>query len=330
VISLRLEKEQLWMASPTAVTSLLPSAGSKGVNPFEACAQTADEKPVNGQLRMNVMGVPIEPFNLQEATSLVAGWARGKTATKLVTFTNVHMLTESHHHPQFHSQLCEMDLNCPDGMPLVWLAKASGRRISRVCGPEFFEEFFASTADQNLRHFFYGGNEGVAGKVAAELKLRYPTLQVAGFAAPPFRPLTEDEDAYMVDAINNSGADVVWVSLGCPKQESWMHEHRSKLKPCVVLAVGMAFDILVGNRQRAPEVLRNAGLEWLYRLMKEPRRLGSRYLKSNFTFLFLLARTSTGSLLYNRGRFTRAHRLQENGLSEQLRSGTSSVRHTSK
>jgi N-acetylglucosaminyldiphosphoundecaprenol N-acetyl-beta-D-mannosaminyltransferase len=311
------------MAAPSTASSLLSAASSKRLNPLTVCEPLADNQYSAGQRSMRLMGVPIEPFSLQEATSLVAGWARGKTATRLVTFTNVHMLTESHHHPKFRSQLCEMDLNCPDGMPLVWLAKASGRRISRVCGPEFFEEFFASTADQNLRHFFYGGNEGVAGKVAAELKLRHPALQLAGFATPPFRPLTEDEDARMVEAINDSGADVVWVSLGCPKQENWMHEHRSKLKPCVVLAVGMAFDILVGEKQRAPEILRNAGLEWLYRLMKEPRRLGSRYIKSNLTFLFLLARASTGTLHAGGERRTSARGFRGKTNSEPVSGGVS-------
>ena len=288
------------MASPSTAPSILPSSGPTLMHAITMHVPGVQEQSPTGKRSMHLMGVPIEPFNMQEATSLVANWARLKTSTKLVTFTNVHMLTESHHHPAFRSQLCEMDLNCPDGMPLVWLAKASGRRVSRVCGPEFFEEFFASTAGQNLRHFFYGGNEGVAGRVAAELSMRYPNLQVAGYDAPPFRSLTADEDARVVEMINNSGADVVWVSLGCPKQESWMHEHRSKLKPCVVLAVGMAFDILVGEKQRAPEVLRNVGLEWFYRLVKEPRRLGSRYIKSNATFLFLLARVVTGTLRSDR------------------------------
>ena len=237
---------------------------------------------------LNLLGVPIRTFTLEETTRLVAGWARLKSETRLVTFTNVHMLTEGHHNPSFRKQLREMDLNCPDGMPLVWLGKLAGRGMTRVCGPEFFEEFFASTADLQLRHFFYGGKPGVAEKVAAELQNRFPEMQVAGVAAPPFRQLTPEEDAAFVETINRSGADIVWVSLGCPKQEMWMYEHREKLNPCVLLAVGMAFDLLIGERQRAPEALRNSGFEWLYRLLKEPRRLGGRYLKSNATFLFLL------------------------------------------
>ena len=277
------------MASRLITPPVLRSASPALVELARVNSHTLEPTQLPGGTRtLNIFGVPVKSYDLRETTSLVASWASMKETTRLVSFTNVHMVTESHHRPAFRDQLCAMDLNCLDGMPLVWLAKLSARRVTRVCGPDFFEEFFAGTAGDGLRHFFYGGNEGVAEKVATELTRRYPALQVAGFATPPFRPLTEDEDASVVEMINNSGADVVWVSLGCPKQEAWMYEHRSKLKPCVLLAVGMAFDIIVGEKQRAPEMLRKAGLEWFYRLVKEPRRLGTRYIKSNLTFLLLL------------------------------------------
>ena len=275
-------------SSGTSTKSITPAHPSLLLE-LEASGQSRSlELNAANTVGLNLLGVPIKIYTLQEAISLVARWAREKAETRLVSFVNVHMLTEGFYHPPFHRQLCTMDLTFADGMPLVWLGKLSGKRISRVCGPEFFEEFFATTAGDGLRHFFYGGNEGVAERVAAEFTCRYPGLQVVGCATPPFRPLTQDEDSSAIATINASRADVVWVSLGCPKQEAWLAEHRDKLRPSVLIAVGMAFDIIAGDRKRAPEVLCRAGLEWLYRFTKEPGRLGLRYLKSNLTFLVLV------------------------------------------
>ena len=264
-------------ADPSALLEMQPGAPRGGL-----------DRNMKHPVGLKLLGVPIRIYSLQQATSLVARWAREKSETRLVSFVNVHMLTEGFYHPLFHRQLCSMDLTFPDGMPLVWLGKLSGKPISRVCGPEFFEEFFATTAGDGLRHFFYGGNVGVAQRVADEFARRYPGLQIAGCATPPFRPLTEEEDLSAMAMINDSRADIVWVSLGCPKQEAWLEEHRDKLRPSVLIAVGMAFDIIAGDQKRAPQVLCRIGLEWLYRFTKEPGRLGFRYLKSNLTFLILI------------------------------------------
>ena len=229
------------MATPATGSPIVPAAPPLLLTINTANTKRHDVPEWSGQPGcLDLLGVPVRIGNLEQTTSLVTDWAHQKTETRLVTFTNVHMLTESHYLPGFRSQLCQMDLNCMDGMPLVWLGRLAGKHVTRVCGPEFFEEFFASTTNDSLRHFFYGGKEGVAEKVAAEFTCRYPGLQVAGCAAPPFRSLTFEEDALTVKKINDSGADIVWVSLGCPKQEMWLHEHRSKLRPCVLLAVGQA------------------------------------------------------------------------------------------
>jgi N-acetylglucosaminyldiphosphoundecaprenol N-acetyl-beta-D-mannosaminyltransferase len=140
----------------------------------------------------------------------------------------------------------------------------------------------------NLRHFFYGGADGVAEKAAAELQKRYPQSLVAGVYTPPFRSLTEEENKEVVRIINAARPDVVWVCLGCPKQEIWIHEIRNKLDVPVLLAVGLAVDILAGTRKRAPRILRNLGLEWFYRLCHEPLRLWRRYLVTNSIFLYKL------------------------------------------
>lgn len=238
---------------------------------------------------VDVLGVPISVHTMQETIDLVAAWASARTTTRLVSFTNVHMLTESYRIPGFYGLLSDLDLNCPDGMPLVWLGRRLRRTMSRVSGPDFMEEFCATTSCKGFRHFFYGGKEGVAEKLVERLTNRYPALQVAGFYSPPFRTLTTDEDSTILRSINDSRADLVWVSLGCPKQETWMYEHRNKLDASVVLSVGMAFNVAAGLIRRAPATLRSVGLEWLYRMTQDPVRLTSRYIKSNSAFLYLLA-----------------------------------------
>jgi len=239
----------------------------------------------SSQRSFKVLGIPISSLNKAETIDQISTWARQRNATKLVTFTNVHMMTEGLRIPPFREIHAAMDMNCPDGMPLVWLGRTGKQRVTRVCGPEFMEAFFASGSHEGIRHFFYGGSDGVAQNVAHVLVDKYPELKIAGFYSPPFRPLTPEEDAEVVQQINESCADMVWVCLGCPKQEIWIHEHRDKLQVSIILAVGLAFDILAGSKKRAPAIFRDTGLEWLFRLMQEPARLTTRYLKSNAVFV---------------------------------------------
>jgi N-acetylglucosaminyldiphosphoundecaprenol N-acetyl-beta-D-mannosaminyltransferase len=235
-----------------------------------------------------ILGTPIAAITMDQAINLVSSWIVGSRKPRLVTFTNVHMLTEGHSRRDFLSILRETDLNCADGMPLVWVGKHRLEKVSQVCGPDFFEEFFATTATSNIKHFFYGGADGVAGKVVSELRARYSSIQIAGTYTPPFRTLTDEEDEAIVQQINDSGADMVWVCLGCPKQERWMYQHRNRLRASVILAVGQAFDVFAGVKQRAPAEFRTSGLEWLYRAFKDPKRLIGRYLVSNTMFLLLM------------------------------------------
>lgn len=232
--------------------------------------------------------VRISIRSFAESINQVLEWASDKARTRLVTFTNVHMLTEGYRSVSFHTIHRQMDLNCPDGMPLVWLGRLRGKQVARVCGPDFMLAFFANTFHNDLRHYFYGGKEGVSERLIAKLKIQNPSIQVAGCFVPPFRAISSEEDTAIVNRINESGADIVWVSLGCPKQEIWIHEHRDKLDAPVLIAVGLAFDIIAGDKMRAPKFLRDVGLEWFYRLLQEPQRLGSRYLKSNSLFLYML------------------------------------------
>jgi N-acetylglucosaminyldiphosphoundecaprenol N-acetyl-beta-D-mannosaminyltransferase len=168
----------------------------------------------------------------------------------------------------------------------VWASKWAGvKHAERVCGHDFMLQFCARAETEGWKSFLYGGNDGVAERVADSLRAKFPNLQIAGTYSPPFRPLTPDEDAAVIDVIDGSGADIVWVGLSTPKQELWMQDHVGRLAAPALLGVGAAFDFLVGDVRRAPAWLHNTGFEWVHRVISEPRRLGSRYLRNNPAFV---------------------------------------------
>ena len=238
-----------------------------------------------------VLDVPIARVTMDEAIAQVNEWAVEATTARLVTFTNVHMVVEARMRPRFGAMLRRTDLNLSDGMPIFVLgALQFGRQVSKVSGPEFMPRFCEQSVALGHRHYLYGGGEGVAEDTGKALQARYPGLQIAGHYSPPYGPMSESLTRHVIDEINASGADILWVCLGCPKQEQWMSDNKYMLKPKVVLAVGQAFDILSGRKKRAPSLVSSCGLEWLYRLVKEPRRLAKRYVFTNCIFLYLLLR----------------------------------------
>jgi len=207
----------------------------------------------------------------------------------------MHGVMEAQHDANFAAVLKAASLVVPDGMPLVWIGRRQGFPMARrVYGPELIEAFCAQTRDRGYRHFFYGGAPGVAKDLAERFRARFPGLQVAGTFCPPFRALTADEDAKVVDLILRSRSDVVWVGLSTPKQERWMFEHRNKLEVPVLIGVGAAFDFHTGRTLQAPGWMREHGFEWLFRLCTEPRRLWRRYLVYGSEFVWLLMLESLG------------------------------------
>lgn len=238
-----------------------------------------------------VLDVPIVVSSMREVITQVNDWARHSDRARTVTFTNVHMVVEAALRPAFKDVLNDMDLNCPDGTPIFWLARRKhGHKASKISGPEFMPRFCEQSVALGLRHFLYGGGPGVAEDASATLAEKYPGIKIVGSYCPPFHKLNDEEQAEVAATINASGADVVWVCLGCPKQELWMNEMRDRLDAGVLLAVGQAFDILAGRTRRAPEFMSQNGIEWLYRLAKNPRRLWKRYLVTNLLFLLFLTR----------------------------------------
>jgi len=165
-------------------------------------------------------------------------------------------------------------MTTPDGMPLVWLSRLHGyHHVDRVYGPDLMLALCERSVKRGYRHFFYGGAEGVPEHLAARLQSRFPGLIVAGTYSPPFRPLRPEEDEQIVQLINETSPDIVWVGLGSPKQERWMAEHIDRLTAPVLIGVGAAFDFHTGRKPQAPRWMQRSGLEWLFRLLTEPRRL---------------------------------------------------------
>ncbi|MGB7437274.1 MAG: WecB/TagA/CpsF family glycosyltransferase [Candidatus Acidiferrum sp.] len=236
-----------------------------------------------------VLGVPIAALQNPDVIAQMEKWIARRERTRYICVANVHVIMEARHDPSFREVLQSADLCIPDGMPLVWIGRSRGHALRKpVCGPDLLIDFCRKTEEAGYAHFFLGGRPGVANKLANKLQCRFPSMRVVGICSPPFRKLTQQEDYEIVERINRAAPDVLWVGLGCPKQERWMREHRDNLRVPVVVGVGQAFDIHSGETARAPLWMRERGLEWLFRLCQEPRRLWRRYLIYNTKFIYAL------------------------------------------
>jgi N-acetylglucosaminyldiphosphoundecaprenol N-acetyl-beta-D-mannosaminyltransferase len=224
-----------------------------------------------------VLGVRVDAVQIPDVIAVMERWIQEKEGSHFVAVTGMHGVMESQQSPRFQAILDEASLVVPDGMPLVWLGRAKGFAMRRrVYGPELMATFCRTTASC-YRHFFYGGGPGVAKALASKLHQQYG-IKVAGTYSPPFRPLTPEEERNIVSEIRATAPDVVWVGLSTPKQEKWMWNFRRRLNVPVLVGVGAAFDFCAGRVKQAPAWMRENGLEWLFRLMTEPRRLWRRYL----------------------------------------------------
>lgn len=246
---------------------------------------------------LRILGIPVSQVDLPEAVARVRAWvARGerhyvcvREVSGLIDATHDRVLAEIHE---------RAGLVVPDGMPLVWVSRWRGSRtIARVCGRELMQ---AVMAVPGLRHFLYGGAPGVAERLSATLQAqaqaRGARIEIVGMHCPPFRELSAEEEQAVLEQINRSGADCVWVGISSPRQDLWMAKHRAALRPAALFGVGAAFDFLAGTRRIAPRWMQRAGLEWLFRLGTEPRRLWRRYLINGPEFVLrVLAEGSQGS-----------------------------------
>ena len=236
-----------------------------------------------------LLGVNISAMRFDEAVQrLLAAPAAGERLR--VHFCTAHTLVEASEDRVLRERLNESEIVSPDGMPLVWVGRLRGQTIERVYGPDMMLALADRSREAGLRHYFYGGAEGVPERLAQQLRQRFPGMQVAGAYSPPFRPLSADEEADVVQMINTTHPDFVWVGLGSPKQDHWVSEFRGRLDASALLAVGAAFDFHSGGTRESPRWVRQAGLQWFDRLLHEPRRLWRRYTVTNARFLWLLAR----------------------------------------
>ncbi|MGD0547257.1 MAG: WecB/TagA/CpsF family glycosyltransferase, partial [Terracidiphilus sp.] len=211
-------------------------------------------------------------------------WARERRSRALF-FANVHVIMEAVDDPAFLRQLNAADVINPDGVPLVWALRVLGARgARRVCGPDATLALLAAAEEAGVPVGFYGGSPEVLNELIGTVRLRRPKLQITYMESPPFRALTPDEDSATVERIAASGARLLFVGLGCPKQERWIMDHVGRV-PAVMFAVGAAFDFIAGSKSRGPRWMHHYGLEWAYRLASEPRRLAVRYLKHNPRFV---------------------------------------------
>ena len=240
--------------------------------------------------QVDVLGVKVSAVSMSYAVGRILQWVNEGSST-YVCVTGVHGVMESQRDPELMRIHNESGLTTPDGMPLVWAGRWAGAsRMERVYGPDLMSELIGASSKDGVRHYFYGGRPEVVRSLASALTSRFPDVEVAGMHSPPFRSLTPFEEEDDIQHINESKADIVWVGLGTPKQEQWMARLRSKLDAAVLIGVGAAFDIHAGNIKQAPRWMQRSGLEWLYRLGREPRRLASRYLRNNPAFVAAILR----------------------------------------
>jgi N-acetylglucosaminyldiphosphoundecaprenol N-acetyl-beta-D-mannosaminyltransferase len=236
----------------------------------------------------SVLGIGIDVLNWDAALGRLLLWGRLEES-RYVCICNVHSVVTAGQDPGFERVVHEADLATPDGAPVAWLMRRMGvTGQDRINGPDLMWRYceLSNKLTYDLPSIFmYGGSEEVLSTLQKRLTAHFPNLQIAGAYSPPFRPLSSEEDEEVVKLINQSGAGVVWVSLGCPKQEFWMAAHRGRIQ-AVMVGVGAAFDYHAGTIKRAPLWMQRSGLEWFHRLLSEPRRLWRRYLITNTLFIF--------------------------------------------
>ena len=235
----------------------------------------------------SILEMRVDATSYEDATTQIITWARS-SLSRYVCVAAVNNVMEAHDDAHFMRVMNQADLVTPDGMPLVWGLRLLGvEGQTRVYGPDLTPSILDAAEKEGLTVGFYGGAPNVLGALVAEARRRWPDLKIAYAYSPPYRELTSEEDGQIVRTIDASGVKILFVGLGCPRQENWMASHRGQVE-AVMVGVGAAFDFLAGMKKQAPPSLQKAGLEWLFRLATEPRRLAKRYLRQNprFTMLF--------------------------------------------
>jgi N-acetylglucosaminyldiphosphoundecaprenol N-acetyl-beta-D-mannosaminyltransferase len=236
-----------------------------------------------------VIGAPIDVISMEAAVARITEWGLSRDS-RVICICNAHSAVTARQDADFMGVLERADMATPDGTPLAYVMRHLGEPAQkRVNGPDLMWLHCRDAAEKGLPIYLYGSTPETLGKLSERLVTSFPELKIAGSYSPPFRALSADEEAAIVDDINASGARVVWVGLGCPKQERWMDRHKGRIN-AVMVGVGAAFDYHAGVISRAPLWMQHNGLEWLHRLCSEPRRLWKRYLVTNSLFIWYAMR----------------------------------------
>jgi N-acetylglucosaminyldiphosphoundecaprenol N-acetyl-beta-D-mannosaminyltransferase len=240
--------------------------------------------------RVNVLGVGVSAINMEQAVTLLEQLAQTADRRAYVCVAAAHSVLACRQDGELRRIFNHSLMTTPDGMPLVWISRLQGHRhVDRVYGPDLMLAVCERSVRTGLRHFFYGGAAGVPEQLAERLEARFAGLHVAGTYSPPYRPLDQAEEQTLLDQIASAHPHIVWVGLGTGKQERWMAEHLGVVSAPLMIGVGAAFDFLSGRKAQAPRWMGHAGLEWLFRLITDPRHLWRRYAAYPWFLLLLFA-----------------------------------------
>lgn len=247
---------------------------------------------------ISVIGLPVAATSYVGAVSWILTHATEPDRAYAVEAANTHVAALARQNPEFGKAMSAFDLICPDGMPLVWAINShlpdDEKLTDRVYGPTLMlETLIATQGKPEFRHFLLGGSQSTLDKLKATFAQRFPTTAIAGSHSPPFGDWPEHEFDRICQLIRSSRANLIWVGLGCPKQELWIAKHKDRLPPGVYFGIGAAFAFHAGEVKQSPPILQKLGLEWAYRLAMEPRRLFKRYLTYNSLFLYHLIRNKS-------------------------------------
>lgn len=236
--------------------------------------------------RVKIIGVPISAVNMESCLENIFTNLE-QIKGDYICVSNVHTTVMAHDNPEYMKVQSESYMSVPDGKPLSVVGRKTYPEMDRVTGPDLMRMIFEQSAEKKYRHYFYGSTDETLEKLKSKLFEKYPDIRIAGMYSPPFRPMTEEEDEKIIEEINKTNPDFVWIGLGAPKQENWMASHKGKINGLMV-GVGAGFDYHADNIKRAPRWMQNVGLEWMYRLLQDPKRLLKRYLMTNTKFIWCL------------------------------------------
>ena len=252
-------------------------------------------------MKFSILGSNIDDLNsYRETYELVLNYLRTQNKPSYLTVNNVHTVTEGLKDPEFREIVNNSFLALPDGKPLSVIGKWKGiKRVERIFGPAFFEKTLEWGVEENLKHFFFGSSDSTLQKLKKNIENKFPGIKIAGAVSPPFREFSVEENEQFIQDIINSKPDVIWVSLGAPKQEKWIYSTFRRLNKGLMIGIGAGFDYLAENLKNAPGWMKDLSLEWIYRLIQEPGRLWKRYLISNSKFIFYVTLELLGLKKFN-------------------------------